>query len=243
MIKPDKRILSLLLIILFSFSVYSQIIGKRTPYNIPLIKLNVLIDKDKSGFKRIRIPITGKKEYAIITHFNDLHIKVTRQGEEKTVYAETPGSRFLLTAFEAQQLDRVIRAFIETLETFERDLQKQRWDKCLYLDCFFPRFLKAFYYLSCTAMSSYNALPGEANIPDDLFDISLSSEKSDERIGKWQEQRDTVIKLRIATRELVYHFKNWKKKQLSSYRRNPKIEYSENLKEAYCLFVKIYFNL
>lgn len=243
MIKSEKRIIYYLFIILFSIIVYSQKLGKRTPFNIPLIKLRVRDDKEKPAFKKVYVVIRGKKEYAIITRLNDFYVEISRQGRKKTVYAEAPASAFALTDFEAQQVNGVIRSLISTLEIFERDIQKQRWDKCLYLDSFFPRFLKGFYYLSCAAFNSCTALPGEAKISDSMFDISLNSIKSDKRINRWQERKDYIIKLRIATRELIYQLKTWQKKKLGKSKRTLYIEYSENLKETYCLFVKMYFNI
>lgn len=233
-------ILFICITLLFSF-VSSQPIEKRTSYNIPLIKLSLLRNKDNSDFKNIRVPINGKKEYAVITEGSDLHITLSRLGKKKIVYAEPSDSRFLLTSLEVKQLKRLLYSLIKTLKLFERDLQKQRWDKCLYLDCFFPKFLKSFYHFNCTALSSTQALPPELNIPDRLFDISLKSEKTDKRIQTWRKNKETAIKLRIALKELIYHINYWQEKELSELSTGEKIEYSTSFKEAYQLFVRLYF--
>lgn len=230
-------------VLIFCFSVtFAQNVENRTSYKIPIIKLSIKKNEDPFGFKRIRIPINDNVEYAIIEGGTDFLIKAKRDGTEKTAYVEAEGSRFFLTNFEAQQFKRVVQSLIETLEIFERDLQKMRWDRCLYLDCFFPKFLQGFYHLNCTILSTYQVLPPEANIPDKLFDVSLASPKTDERINHWRKNRDATIKLRIATREFLYHLKTFMNTEMALLATNQRVEYTENLREAYRLFIKMYFN-
>ncbi len=233
---------SLLVLILCFTAPYAQNVEKRTSYKIPLIKLSVMQNKEPFEFKRIKITIRGNEKYAIIEEKNDFLIEVKRNGTEKTVYVEAPGARFFLTKFEAQQFKRVIQSLIETLEIFEQDLQNGRWDRCLYLDCFFPKFLQSFYHLNCTILSTYEVLPPETNIPDELFDVSLASPKTDERVKRWRQNRYATVKLRIATREFLYHLKNFIKTEMAVLATNQKIEYASKFKEAYRLFVKMYFN-
>jgi hypothetical protein len=149
----------------------------------------------------------------------------------------------MISDFEADVLNRVCKTMIPTLETFERDLQHERWDKLLYLDSFFPRFLKGFYYLYCAARNSPYALPKSVCIPDSLYDISLTSPKSDERIRMWQTQNNQIIKLRIVSKELVYQIKEWQKQELDNQRRNPEVSSGKKFEEAFTLFVKLYFNV
>lgn len=241
--KTFNYILKLLLILILPYTVYNQKIGKRSSYSIPLISLGVSTDKNNLDYKKIRIEINNTKEYAIITRLNDYHYKVKRNNTEKTTYAERLKSPFTLTNFEVQQVNRVIKSFIATLETFEHDLQKKRWDKCLYLDAFLPRFLKGFYYFSCTAFNSNETLPPSAKVSDEMYDVSLRSKKSERRVRKWLDKKDHVIKLRIATRELIYQLKHWQKKELNVPKRKVGIEYNKNLRESYNLFIKAYFNL
>jgi hypothetical protein len=146
-----------------------------------------------------------------------------------------------LTAFEAEQLNRVINSLIETLEIFERDIQNERWDRCLYLDSFLPRFLNGFYYLLSAAFNTSSALPDEARISDSWFDVSLNSPKSDQRLYQWQKKKDHVIKLRIAVRELLFQIQNWRKKELHIKKENPQ-PFGDNLQDAYSLFIQMYFN-
>jgi hypothetical protein len=218
-------------------------LGKRTPFEIPLVKLKLVFDSASRQLEHVQIDIDGPAEYAIITRSADFNIKNIRQGTEKTVYAETSDRAFMLTDFEARQINRVVKSLIETVELFEKDLNRGRFDKCLYLDAYFPRFLKAYYYLITAARNSPYALPRIAKIPDSVFDVSLSSPKSDTRINMWKTEKDHIIKLRIISKELVYQLRVWQKKELDNPARNPEIAYSAKAEEAYGLFVKLYFNL
>jgi hypothetical protein len=231
------------IIFLFPLLISAQLIGKRTSFNIPLVKLSLSENAQSPDFKKIRITTGGSEDYAIITRLSDFFINNTRQGIEKTTYAERLHSMYTLTDFEAKQINITLKSLISTLEIFERDLHKERWDKCLFLDSYFPRFMKGFYFLSCTAFNDREALPKGAQVFDSMFDVSLKSPKSDERINNWRNKNDQIIKLRIAARELIFQLKKWQKNELTKSKRKADIMYSKNLKEAYSLFVKMYFCL
>ena len=87
-----------------------------------------------------------------------------------------------------------------------------------------------------------SALPPQASIPDDWYEVSLRSKLSEKRIETWLGKKDYVIKLRIAARELIFQLKSWQKKELRQYKKHPQVEFNQNLKDTYCLFVKLYFN-
>ena len=242
MLKKATFILFIFFIIPFLSYIYSQKITTRTPYDIPLINLKSLAEKNELQFKKVRVAIDDNKEYAIITKLHDFHIKNTRKGREKTTYVEAPATAFALTDFEKRHFERVVQSLISTLVLFERDLESNQLDKCLYLDSFFPRFMKGFYHLNCAAVNSISALPPQASIPDDWYEVSLRSKLSEKRIETWLGKKDYTIKLRIAARELIFQLKNWQKKKLRNYKKNPQVEFNQNLKDTYCLFVKLYFN-
>lgn len=224
-------------------SLQAEELGERSPYDIPLVRLKIGDDEDGGDkFKEIRVTLKEGKEYAEITRYSDLHIRVVRNGREKTVHSEPPDLAFMLSDFEAESLDRTTLSLIKTLEDLERDLKRGRWDRCLYLDSFLPRFLRAYYFLVCATRNSTHALPEVARIPERAFDVSLSSPKSDKRINAWRSSPNYVIKLRIITKELIHQLKEWRKKELDNSRRNPEISYSSKVEEAYGLFIKIYFN-
>lgn len=234
----------LFLITLIYNAVAQPQLGKRTPFNIPLLALTIKSDKTSTTIKQVSITINGSKEFAVITRLNDHHIKHKRMETKKLVYAESEAYSHNLTKFEATELQRVIRSFIETLEIFERDLSQKRWDRCLYLDAYFPRFLRGFYHLSNAAFDTDDALPAVGNISESLYDVSQRSIKSDYRVFKWQKKKDHIIKLRIATKELIYQLMEWEKKKLSTFTKKSDVfSYNEKLRNAFSLFVKVYFHI
>ncbi|MBD3390916.1 MAG: hypothetical protein GF410_02760 [Chitinivibrionales bacterium] len=227
---------------MFFATAFAQGLGKRTPYNVPLLKMTLASDNQHDDFKQVKVAIDGTEEYALITRYHDFHVKTTRMGVERTQYQEAPDRAFVITEFEAKQLERVVGSFISTLEDFEKDLKKRRWGRCRHLDAFLPRFLKRFYFLVCAARNSLHAMPRVGRIPDTAYDVSLSSPKTDRRILMWQQKSDYIIKLRIISKELAYQLEQWRKKELNTSRRNPEIAYSAKAEEAYSLFVRMYFN-
>lgn len=219
-----------------------QSLGKRTPYDIPLVRLKVADSEDSDRLRAVQVSIDGREEYAVIAPFNDLHVEVARNGTRKIEHGESPTSAFIITDFEAEQINRAVESLIQTLETFEKDLKRRRWGRCRYLDAFLPRFLKAFYFLVCAARNSEEGMPRIGRIPESVFDVSLSSPKSDARIAMWS-QTEYLIKLRIITREFVYQLQEWQKKELENQKRNPEVVYSAKAEEAFALFVKMYFDI
>ncbi len=224
----------------------AQTPGKRTPYGIPLANLGVSFNEQTDQFEKVKVSFGSSEDesyYVLICPVADFEIKVTKDGRQKIIHNEAPDKAYMISEFEADVLNKVCKTFIPTLETFERDLQHERWDKVLYLDSFFPRFLRGFYYLYCAARNSPYALPKGICIPDSVYDISLTSPKSDERVRTWQTQNNQVIKLRIISRELVYQIKEWQKQELDNPKRNPEVSYGKKFEEAFALFVKLYFNM
>jgi hypothetical protein len=218
-------------------------VQKRTPYPIPLARLSVSFDAETNSFEKVRVRFGEDPSYASITRYNDLYVKVSRTANEKQVFPESPDLCYQLSTFEANQLDQVCRTLVQTLRQFEENLQRQRWDRCLYLDGYLPRFLKGFYYLYCGARNSASMLPRFTNINDSLYESSLSSPKSDARINRWRSREDYVTKLRIAVRELVFQTEEWRKKELGNPRRNRDMSYGSKFEDAYALFVRMYFDL
>jgi hypothetical protein len=224
-------------------SIFSQELGKRSEFTIPLIQMSLGEDESGGPIKKVRIAIDETKEYAVITNMNDTHVKNTRNGVEKIQYQESPDRAFIISDFEAKQLRRVVNSFIETLSIFEKDLNKHQWGRCLYLDAFFPRFLKRFNNLVCAARNSNHAMPRFSSINETEYEISLNSPLSDKRIKMWQTEKDHIVKLRILSKELSYQLARWDEKELTGEKRNTEIAYSAKAEEAYGLFVRMYFNL
>ncbi len=228
--------------------VYANSLQKRSPYTVPLLTLSLRSDRTSELFREVSVSSNGRSEYSLIGRFNDLYIRNKRQDVEKFEYAESESGAHNLSHFEAKQLKKVIRSFTATLDILERDLSDKKWDRCLYLDSYLPRFLRGFYFLSCAMFNSSAALPDVGNLPESLYDVSLRSIKSDTRIYKWQKEKDHIIKLIIATKELKYRLRQWELENLSvllssSSSKAKVFSYSEQLKVSYGLFIKLYFHL
>jgi hypothetical protein len=222
-------------------------IGKRSSFSLPFARLSVSFSERTHVFEKVRVSFDSDndpaEEYYSIEPINDYEIKETRDGRQKSMHLEQPDKAFIISDFEAKILNKVCKSFIATLEIFEKDVHKGHWDRCLYLDSYFPRFLKGFYYLYCAARNSPYAMPKSACIPDSLYDVSLNSPKSDRRVKMWNSKPDHIIKLRIIAKELMYQLKEWQKKELDNPSRNVEVPAGKKVEQAYTLFVKIYFDL
>jgi hypothetical protein len=217
-------------------------LANRTSYDVPLVRLKVAGGDEDDGLREVQVYIDGRDEYAVVAPYNDLHVEAGRGGTRTIEHGESPSNAFIITDFEAEQINRAVESLIATLETFEKDLKRRRWGRCLYLDAFLPRFLKAFYFMVCAARNSEEGMPRIGRIPESVFDVSLSSPKSDARVAMWKE-KEYLIKLRIITREFIYQLEQWQKKELENSRRNPEVTYSAKAEEAFALFVKMYFDI
>jgi hypothetical protein len=95
--------------------------------------------------------------------------------------------------------------------------------------------------MMCAAKDSPEAMPRSALVNENDFDNSENSPKSDARIKMWQTDKDRIMKLRIASKELIKHTKEWQKNELNDPKRNPEISYSGSFERAFTAFVKNYF--
>lgn len=212
----------------------------RQPFTIPLAKLSVAFNESTGDFEKVKISYEGSDDQVIISSFDDQYLKCTRHGINKIQYREPPDRAIFITEFESREIQKVINTLQETLEIFETDLRNEKWEKCVYLDAFLPKFLRGFYFLSCAAQNSTDVLPYEARVPESLFDVSLNSTKSDQRIEYWRTAHDYNVKLRIATKELIYQIKQRQKNKLQE---NAEELFDQKFSEAYTLFVLVYFNI
>lgn len=212
-----------------------------------MARLSVSFSERTHVFEKVRVSFDTDddpaQEFYSIEPITDVEIKETSGGRQKMVHLEQPDKAFIISDFEAQVLYKVCKSFISTLEIFEKDVHKGHWDRCLFLDSYFPRFLKGFYYLYCAARNSPYAMPKSACVPDSLYDISLTSPKSDKRIKSWISKPDHLIKLRIIAKELIFQLKEWQKKELDNPSRNVEVPAGKKVEQAFTLFIKIYFEL
>ena len=149
----------------------------------------------------------------------------------------------MLSPFETDVIGRVCKKFEETLVIYEKDLKYGRWGRLLYLDGYFTVYFRNFFYLYCGAHNSMSALPKVTRIADSLYDESFTSPKSDLRVSTWRANPEQIIKLRIATKELVFQMKEWRMRVLTVSEMDPRQDRSRKFREAYELFIRLYFNL
>lgn len=213
---------------------------ERVPYSIPLPKLSLSFDKETGRIGKVYIRYKNQKEEIIITRYDDTCINHDTYGQRKKVYQESFHIAKLVSSFEAEHLNRVCKSFVSTLQHFEKNLRKENWGKCVYLDGFFPRFLRGFYYLVCTSYNSPDALPVKACVQESDYDVSLHSPKSDGRIQYWRVSNDYAEKLRTVTKKLIREIRLWQKNDLRKSKHDPEIQYEGELKDTFTLFVQMY---
>lgn len=222
----------------------SASLEKRTPFAVPLPNLFVRIDQERKTFEEVFVSYGSDREGWGIAEFDDRYIKYTLRLQVDHIYRETPRLAYILTDLEAEHLNKICNLFVRTLTIFENDLQNGQWDRLLYLDASFPAFFKGFFYVVKAAYCSRDTLPPATRISDTLFDETFDSPKSDRRIQTWRTTPEHITKLRIIARELIYQIRQWQKMELNNKKRQPfVINDKVRFKEAYELFIKMYFNM
>jgi hypothetical protein len=214
----------------------------REEFSLDLPKISVCVDQETNEFNGVRITFPESENQIVIGTYDDLEIKNSSAGREKVLYRELPEKAGFLTKFETKNIIKVNKYFVSALEVFEKLLQKKNWGRCLYFDAYFPHFLSGYYYLICAARNSECALPLGARIPEQEFDVSLNSPKTDARINRWRNAVDTIIKLRITSKELVSQLKLWQE-SLNKNKDNEDVSTPRELEDAMVTFTRVYFNL
>ncbi len=226
----------------FSFLAYSTDLSTRVQYNLAIPKISIGFDKDAKICSRVRIFFDKSDDFYVLTQTDDMFVKVGRNGQEKKIFREPESKAYQLTDFEVAQIDKVCKGFITTLEQFEKDLQNENWGKCLYLDAFFPNFLNGFYYMMLMAKAGSDDVPVDAKIDQKLYDISLTSSKTEARIRAWCTSMEYIVSLRIAAKELAFELKNWQKKELTNSKREPEVSQDSGVFKSLVFFESLYFN-
>jgi hypothetical protein len=216
-------------------------VAKRQPFTVPLPVMTTLFDGN-GQFIETFVSFGGQEGWAI-GPVDDRYVKDTRRERVDHAFRELPTISYYLSPFEAKLIERVCKPFEETVLLYEKDLKYGRWGRLLYLDGYLPVFFRNFFYLYCGAHNSLSALPKVARIADTLYDESFTSPKSDARVNTWRANPEHVLKLRIAAKELAFQMKEWRTKVLASPENDPRQDRSKNFREAYELFIRLYFNL
>jgi len=226
----------------FSFSAFSSELAEREAYDIRIPRIAVGMNDTTGKCSRVRIAFDKSDDYAVISETDDLFVKAGRNSSGKTTYRESASKSYQLTDFEVEQINRVCKGFVEALEDFEKNLQNENRGKCLFLDCYFPNFLNGFYYMMLMARAGSEDIPAEAKINEKLYDISLTSPKTDERVSQWFKSGEYIVSLRIAARELAFEINAWQKKELTNKKRDPEVNYDAAVFKSLVFFERIYFN-
>jgi hypothetical protein len=236
------------LLSLFSFTthIYSQSqsnteCAPREQFAIELPKISFSINESTKECEKVKIVFNGSDDQIVLTSIDDTYIKHTKYGTERTVYREKYEFAYRLSGFEKEQLNKICEHFKETLALFDKNIQNQRWGKCLYLDAYFPRFLSGFYYVLCMTLSKED-IPEKIRINEELFDVSEMSWKSDQRINKWRSSEDYATKLRISAKELIFQIDKFQKRSLQKKDNNDQVTIDSAFLDVLCLFEKLYFN-
>jgi hypothetical protein len=245
-LKPSHKACLAAVILLAAASIYGDgdsaappdhTVAPRVPFKVHLAKINIAFDNERNKYNQVKIYFENDASHTIIAPGDDM--QVDKNGKA-TVYRELPNITYLLSDFEAKTINQVCRTFVATLEDFEEILRTQNWGRALYLDSFFPRFLRGFHVMMCAAKDSPETLPKTALVREDDYDVSLNSPKSDARVNMWQTDKDRIMKLRISTQELILQTKKWQKDELMNAKRNPELAYSAEFDRAFTSFVRNY---
>ena len=212
----------------------------REKFTLHLSKIFISFDDENREFDGVHIDFQGSEDQAFIGKYIDMYTKRTSHGTQKTLYQEPCEKDESLSKFEKETISKVNKEFITSLELFGKMLQRESWGRCLYFDSFFPHFLSGYYYLLCAAYNSSNALPGAALVPEDEFDVSLNSPKSDARIDTWRSSPENIRKLLIATKNLTGQLKEWQK-NLERPKENEDVSNSAEIDESLVTFIRFYF--
>jgi len=217
---------------------------ERDPYPIPLANVIPFFDRNTGRLDEVFINYSSdaNKGWAI-SDGDDRYIKDTRRMSREHTHRELMHVANYISPFEAEQLSKVCDTFVRTLVGLEKDLERGRWGRCLYLDNHLAFFLRGFYYLISAARRSRDYLPEITRISEKIYDSPADSTRSIRRITNLKNHPEHVIKLRISIRELVYQIKQWQEKGLDNPKRDMWQDNSGNFVQAYELFIRYYFNL
>ncbi|MCL2183490.1 MAG: hypothetical protein FWB85_08485 [Chitinispirillia bacterium] len=213
-------------------------VAPRVPFKVQLARISISFDNSTNKYDQVKIQFDDSEAHSVIARRDDS--QVAKNGQA-TVHREQPQTAFMLSDFEAKTISQVNRTLLATLEEFGSIVKNQNWGRALYLDSYFPRFLRSYHVMICAAKDSPEALPRGALVRDEDYDVSLNSPKSDARIKMWQTDKDRIMKLRISTQELIIQTKNWQKDELNNPKRNPELSYSGEFDRAFTSFVRNYF--
>lgn len=236
---PTKMLMAAVLLMTVASVLYAA--EPRKAFSVPLAML-AYSPTQKDAAEKVIIWYDKADESWEVSATEVRHIIEKGMQTEEETFRSPAGQEFLINSVEAQVISRVCKTLIKTLDGLDGDLKNNRWDKCRFLDSYLASFCVGFYHLMTIVKCSSRALPEITCPPDSLYDRSLESPKSDARVAKWRRSTDYIVKLRIATQELMYQIKSWQKKELDNPKRDVWKDQSGDFVQAYEFFIRLYFN-
>jgi hypothetical protein len=214
----------------------------RSPYTIALSNVAYSAARDTVP-EKVCIWFDRADEWWEVSPRFERHVREKDMNTDEEIYQKPSTQMFVFSTVEATIISKVCKSLVKTLDGFDHDLKNGRWDRCLFLDSYLASFFHEFFYLYTICRASPKSLPPVARIADSLYDRSPESPKSDKRIMQWRQTADHIIKLRIATKELIYQIKQWQKKELDQPEKTSWEDDAADFVQAYELFLRLYFNL
>jgi hypothetical protein len=244
-LKFPKQVMNAIRCSVFITAALASVTGQDIPkqYAVPLAMVIPFFNSATGELDEVLIKYGRDNIGWTISDGDDRYIKDTERMSREHTHRELMHVATYLSPFEAEQINKVCHSFVRTLNILERDLETDRWDRCLYLDNTLAFFLRGFYYLLSAARRSRTYLPVETCIKESMFDSPADSTRSRKRIHDLRNDTERVIKLRISIRELVFQLEQWQKKELDNPARDMWTDNSGNFVQAYVLFIHYYFNI
>lgn len=243
MLLKIKRILlrSVLVILSFEFLVTVFAYDKSSQYPTPLAQVTAYFDRTSGELEEVFVMYPHEKnEGWCISESDDRYVKETKFRSFEHIHKEPSHMARYLSAFEAEQINRIIETFITALQILDQNVEREYWDRCATVDKQLSRFLLNFYYLLSAAYQSFDLLPQITRIDDSLVN---SEAQSQQRVQSWQTYLDRRIKLRISIKELIFRLKQWQKSELDNPQRDMLQNSVNDCIPSYELFIRCYFNL
>ena len=213
----------------------------REQFFLDLPKISVTQDEETGEFTGVSTTFPESSDRVIIGMGDDEAIRETSHGLEKTIYRESPEKAGYLSKFEGKSIMAVNKKFMKALEVLDKLLQNNNWNRCRYLDAYFPHFLNGYYYLIDASCNSLAALPRSCRVSHEEYDVSLSSLKTDLRVQGWISAPGVAADLRSAGIALGRQLKTFQK-VIDKTRDHEELLIPEEFKTAYAVFIRCYFN-
>ncbi len=203
------------------------------------INIQAFMDENNGICNKVVLSFEDSRDQVIITTLEDYSTEDSKNGAKKMVFRESGERAYLISPFEAQQISKVCKILIKTLEAFDESLEKRKWDRCQGLDSYLLRFLKGYNFLiSCATNNTVRLIPAK-HCPDSIYSTSVDLPKLDARVDRWKTDATSRSKMQTVLKELLYQCRILQR-DLSQHRKNQDFMINERFIKAIDIFIKIY---